>query len=212
MKLDIWNIPGKHLHEPPRGCMNDFCLNKEQIIIKMQTANICYYCLRKIQTENISDAVIQQITTIFNEIRNEFVFHVPQPKVVQMPVIIENNGKIIIAANHIEIKMTPLYKTLYIFYLQHENGVSLIDLSNYKHELLSIYRKLRPSASGQDAGKRIDDLIHPLGTSFNSVKSRINSIILQSVPTALAPFYQIGGSRGEPYRINIPRHLVDIRL
>jgi hypothetical protein len=211
MKLDIENIPNKYLHEPPRGCMNDFCQNKEQIIIKMQTANICPDCIRKIRSENISQEVLVQFINLFSEIRNNFIFHIPPSIFPPSPLVVESNGKIHIIPNNIEIKMTPLFKTLYIFYLKQERGVSLIELINYRHDLLATYCRLRPSASLEDASKRIDDLIHPLGDSFNSVKTHVNRIIKKSVPAPLVQFYLISGKRGNPYHINIPRHLVDIR-
>ena len=49
MKIDIENVPNEFVHEPLKGCMNDFCDDKSQIIIKLQTANICDTCVRKIQ-------------------------------------------------------------------------------------------------------------------------------------------------------------------
>lgn len=211
MKIGMDKIPNPYFHEPSRGCMNDFCQNKSQIIIKMQTANICNDCYRKIRSENVSEDVLTQITNMFNEIRNKFIFHIPTPSYSPSPLVVESNGKIHITLNNLEIKMTPLFKTLYIFYLKQEKGVSFMELSNYRQDLLDIYAKLRPSASKQDASKRIDELIHPQGDSFNSVKTHVNSIIKKSVPSTLHKFYQISGKRGEPYRINIPRHLIDIR-
>ena len=44
MNVTLEVFPSQYIHEKPRGCMNDFCEDKEQIILKLQTANICAVC------------------------------------------------------------------------------------------------------------------------------------------------------------------------
>lgn len=212
MKIDLTDTPNQYVHDPIKGCMNDFCMNKSQILIKLQTANICPDCIQKVRDEEIKDEILDQTLTIFNGIRNEFIFQQePQIEMEPTSLIVEHNGKIILPVHQLEIRFPPLFKTLYLFFLSKSEGVSLAELSDFKEELLSIYRGLRPSASLEDAESRINNLSDPFGDGFNPVKSHINRIITELLGEHLAEFYRISGTATNPYYIKIPRDLVDIR-
>ncbi len=211
MNIDISTVPNDYVHEPLKGCMNDFCDNKTQIIIKLQTANICDTCIQKIREENVDAKILKQARTIFNGIRNEFVYQGEEQSTEPVSIIIDNKGKIFLPEFDLEIKLTPLFKTLYLFYLTKPEGVTVTQLSDFRSELLSIYRKLRPSASIEDAEARINNLSHPLGDGFNPTKTHINKIITELLKEPLADFYRISGTAGNPYKVKVPRNLIDIR-
>jgi hypothetical protein len=211
MNIDMTNIPNAFVHEPLKGCMNDFCDNKTQVIIKLQTANICEACVQKIKEEKVDAKILKQTRSIFNGIRNEFIFQEEEQPIEPSPLVIDANGKILLPEHNLEIKLTPLFKTLYLFFLSKPDGVSVPQLSEFKDELLSIYRKIRPGASEADAKKRIDNLSHPLGDGFNPTKTHINNYITELLNEPLADFYRISGTAGNPYQIKVPRNLIDIR-
>lgn len=212
MNINIYNLESEYIHQSLKGCMNDFCDNKTQIIIKLQTANICAVCMNKIKEENVPSSILKQVKTIFNGIRNEFVFQEEEHPAEPVGLVIDKKGKILLPTFNLEIKLTPLFKTLYLFLLSKPNGVSVSELSNHKEELISIYKKLRPNVSNEDAKDRIDNLTHPLGDGFNPNRSHINKAITTLLKESLAPFYLISGTAGSPYKIEIPRNLVDIRF
>ena len=211
MNINIYNLPNPFVHEPLRGCMNDFCNNKTQVIIKLQTANICPDCVRRIQSERVDNQIVRQAKAILNGIRNEFIFQEEEQSPEPVSLIVDQKGKILIPEYNLEIKLTPLFKTLYIFYLSKPEGVTVSQLSEYKHDLLSIYKKLRPSVSNEDAELRINNLSHPLGDGFNPPRSHINRTITELLKEPLADFYRISGTAGNPYKVRLPRNLVDIR-
>jgi len=213
MKLDYTSIPNPFVHGEPRGCMNDFCQNKEQIIIKLQTANICIDCADKIQQENIDRNIVKQILEIFEGIRNELLFKQKFKKqVAPVPITINERKQILLPQlDNLEIRLNPLFKTLYIFYLKHTEGVRLNELNDFKIELLSLYRKLSVADNNQTIEMRITDLVNPIGGSFSQKKSKLNKIITDLLGEPLAKFYRIEGEPGEPFKINIPNNLIDIR-
>jgi hypothetical protein len=211
MNLDLTNVHNEYVHEPLKGCMNDFCDNKTQIIIKLQTANICNSCIQKIREENIDAKILKQARAIFNGIRNEFVFQEEEQPTEPTSLVIDAKGKILLPEFNLEIKLTPLFKTLYLFFLSKPDGVTVPQLSEFKKELLLIYKKLRPSASKEEAEARIDNLTHPLGDGFNPTKTHINKIITELLNEPLADFYRITGEKGKPYSVKVPRNLIDIR-
>jgi hypothetical protein len=216
MKLDLNSVPNQYIHESLLGCMNDLCIDKKQIINKLETINICDDCIQKMQAEKISSDTINQVNQIFSGIRNELLFKKNFKKQIQpVELVIETNKKIILPElNNLEIRLSPLFKTLYIFYLTREDGVKLNELSDFKSDLLSIYRKLSNLAvddSNVILEARIDDLINPIGESFSQKKSKINKIITDLLGEPLAQFYRIEGTPGEPFKINIDKNLIDIR-
>lgn len=211
MNIDIANVPNEYVHEPLKGCMNDFCNNKTQIIIKLQTANICDTCVQKIKDEKVDTKILKQARTIFNGIRNEFVFQGEEPSTEPISIIVDKNGKILLPEQNLEIRLTPLFKTLYLFFLSKNEGVRLKDLSDYKEDLLKIYKKIRPSVEREKAEKSIKELSHPEGETFNSTRAHINRIITELLNEPLADFYRITGEKGKPYSVKVPRNLIDIR-
>ena len=98
-----------------------------------------------------------------------------------------------------------------MFFLSKPEGVTVAQLCDYKKDLLSIYKKLRPGVSEEDAETRINNLSHPLGDGFNPTKSHINKIITGLLKEPLADFYRISGTAGNPYKVNVPNSLIDIR-
>lgn len=218
MDIDMSTIPNDYCHEPLRGCMNDFCYNKRQVIIKLQTANICEDCLERIRSKNIDNEIIRQVNGLFNIIRNEFIFQVSgsnnpvvEPKTEIQPLVVERDGRLILPMVNLEIKMTPLFKALYLFFLSKPAGVTLSSLCDYNAEIINIYKKLRPGVAEEDANRRIEMLTHPIGDGFNPAKSHINRIISDLLPE-LAEFYKISGTAGGAYSIQLPRGLIDIRF
>ena len=211
MKIGMTPGPSKYVHEQIKGCMNDFCKNKKEIIIKLQTANICETCVQKIKDEKIDGKILKQVRTILNVIRSEFVFQIEEQTTEPFPLILDTNGKIILPQQKLEIKLTPLFKTLYLFFLSQPSGVTLAELSDFKGELFAIYKKLKPGVSNEEAIKRIEKLSHPFGEGFNPAKAHINKIITDLVSEPMADFYRISGTAGNPYHIKVPRNIIDIR-
>ncbi len=211
MKIDSVTIPNAYVHTDSRGCMNDFCQNKREIILKLQTANICTDCIEKIRIEGVDPAILNQVRAIFNGIRNEFIFKTEENHSYPLPLVVDDTGKIFLPNQNLEIRLNPLFKTLYIFYLKHTEGVRLNELNDFRAELLSIYRKLSVTDDNQTIELRINDLVNPLGGSFSQKKSKLNKIITDLLGEPLARFYRIEGEPGEPFKINIPTNLIDIR-
>ncbi len=206
-------FPSQYIHQKPRGCMNDFCEDKEQIILKLQTANICVVCAEKIQEENIDQKIVNQTLEIFEGIRKELLFKQKFRKQVEPVSITINESRQIILPqlDNLEIRLNPLFKTLYIFYLKHTGGVKLNELNDFREELLALYKKLSGADNNNTIEVRIADLVNPIGGSFSQKKSKLNKIITDLLGEPLAKFYRIEGEPGEPFKINIPNNLIDIR-
>ena len=90
-----------------------------------------------------------------------------------------------------EVKMTPLQKALYIFYLRHPEGVEFKMLSAYYDELLAIYKVLSNREDWQKQQHSIRRLVDATDNAINEKCSRIKEAFLKVVDDFIAQNYYI---------------------
>ena len=201
-------------HDEPVGCFNDRANNRQEYLQKLLASDICPECEKHIAECNLGAEVIENLTlkirtynfparTIFSYYRNS------SPH----PMEIDSKGNIWIP-DLIEdpLPFTPLFKTIYIFYLNHPEGVELFDLHLYEAELSSIYSSVYKKHDSSKVDKSIKDLTKKSEQSFRGNKSKLNKILTDLLGEELAPFYRIEGGRGDKFTINLPRHLLKSSL
>ena len=107
-----------------------------------------------------------------------------------------------------EIKLSPLHKAVFFFFLRHPEGIYFKDLGNYKDELASIYGEI----TGREDKKAIEDSIEkltdPFDNSINEKCARIKNAFVSEFREEVAQWYFIDGSKGEKKSIKLPRELV----
>jgi hypothetical protein len=122
-----------------------------------------------------------------------------------IPIFIKKKKKIFLEnPNGKEIPLTPLHKSIYVFYLMHPEGVRLKELSNHKTELLHLYRKMSVSDDESKTVSSINSLVDAYGNSFNEKKARINNIINGILGNSISPYYRIVGRPGHPFKVDLP--------
>ena len=110
--------------------------------------------------------------------------------------------------NDIEIKMEPLVKAVYILFLRHPEGIMFKGLTDYREELLEIYKALKPMGLSKRTIQSIEDVTNPLLNSINEKCARIRSAFVKEFDEGLAKNYFVTGERGEAKKITLPRDLV----
>ncbi|MFC6997718.1 hypothetical protein [Rufibacter roseus] len=132
----------KHVHYEALGCMNDFCETKSQISLKLRTADICPVCLDDFTLNKKNDKLLNQAFSLFEEIRGKLLYkqhHKPRPS--RLYITKENEIVLRDYRNSI-IRLTPLEKTVFLFYLMYPDGIKNEDLPNYRTEIEEIYKQL----------------------------------------------------------------------
>ena len=135
-------------------------------------------------------------------------------------LVITDDYKIMLVDYGKEIKMTPLQKTLYIFYLRHPEGVEFKMLSAYYDELLAIYKVLSNREDLQKQEQSIRRLVDVTDNAINEKCSRIKEAFLKVADDMIAKNYYIVQNKeyymeGKTHchrllkSILLPRHLVD---
>ncbi len=190
------------LHEEPVGCVNDFCQNKREVILKMRTADICPACMQLL-TPKLTPPEINHIFELMESLRIKMLFAQNMRQHIQpspLVVTVENN-LVIPAYGNLEIRMTPLEKTLYLLFMRHPEGIHLTSLVEHKAELQEIYTNISSLDSLMGMRQSIDDMCNALNNSASEKLSKIKVQFEKALGKELAKHYYIQGKRGEKKRI-----------
>jgi hypothetical protein len=108
------------------------------------------------------------------------------------------------------ISMTPLPKTLFIFFLRHPEGIILKQIAEYEEELYKIYSTISGKRDFDVMRSNIKRLCNPLEESLHQKLSRIRNAFVSSISDVYASNYYVTGERGGVHRITVDRGLVEI--
>lgn len=135
-----------------------------------------------------------------------------ESEVVLSPLHIDKHYNIFLPHfGNIEVKMHALPKTIYILFLRYPDGIRFKELYQYKDELLQIYNKVTNKYEKEEIERAIDDLVDMTKPNINIQCSRIRASFRNLLDEHIARHYYIDGFNGEPKKILIPDHLIDIR-
>jgi hypothetical protein len=111
--------------------------------------------------------------------------------------------------DNLEILMTPLPKTLFIFMLRHPEGVLLKELYLHRKELIEIYCKIGNRLDMSAIQKSIYEMTDVRSNSINEKCSRIKEAFISKIDDSVARNYYITGTKSEPKSIILDRSLVN---
>ncbi len=199
------------VHIDPIGCINDMCLEKKDIKLKMRTADICSECMFKIKGK-FSFAEINQALNIMESLRVKMLFSQNFKQSVPLSKLVIDNRKRIFLPDfgNIEIKLRPLEKTLFFLYLRHPDGIGLSFLCDYKNELYDIYTSLSSIGDLHEMRNRIDEMVNITRNSAVEKISKIKAAFVKAIGDELAKSYYIQGGNGEVKKVELDRGLVGI--
>lgn len=156
-------------HKKPKGCINDLCLDKEEVNLKLRTADICPPCRKLLR--NIDEDLINGAFELFELIRKNII----SPALATYPDVFIYNR--LIWLDDIDTEMTPLEKTIYNFFLEYEDGVAVNDIKAYQNEIHQLYLKFRPSATMKTIEKLTDYKDNSLLENISRLNKKIADIL-----------------------------------
>ncbi len=190
------------LHKEPVGCVNDFCQNKREVILKMRTADICPACM-ELLAPKLTPPETNHVFELMESLRIKMLFAQNMRQHIQpspLVVTVENN-LVIPAYGNLEIRLTPLEKTLYLLFMRHPEGIHLTSLVEHKAELQEIYTNISTLGSLDEMHQSIDDMCNALNNSASEKLSKIKGQFEKALGKELAKHYYIQGKRGERKKI-----------
>jgi hypothetical protein len=200
-------------HNEPRGCMSDFCQNKRQIVLKMRTADICMDCMKLLQSSKVDVRIFGQLIDALEGVRKYFL-SIERSTFLNRPSTVLVSGYLhrifFPAYGNLELNLNPKQRAIYCFFLRHPEGVRLVELVDHRSEIGALYHRFSNFGSIEEIEDSLNLLLDPLDNNLNETLSRIRSTIKRTLGPRISPNYQIVGSRGEPYRINLDAELIQI--
>lgn len=227
MIMDSRNRPyGAYFSVPAKRCLSGWDFYEEDGIPCENYADYTFPEDMKDIAENVKKEIEQLkeggyfellLHTLGDETINEFRNVKLNPSMSKIEIT--TDYKIMLSDYVKEVKMTPLQKTLYIFYLRHPEGVAFKMLSAYYDELLAIYKVLSNREDLEKQQHSIRRLVDATDNAINEKCSRIKEAFLKVVDDFIAQNYYLCLKRenykneGITYtnllkRITLPRELV----
>ena len=197
------------VHNIPLGCVNDMCIQKREIILKLRTADVCSDCM-KILKDNMPLPLINHAISIMESLRVKMLFSQNLRQSVPLSKLVVTKQKKIFLPDfgNIEIKLRPLEKAVYLLFLHYPEGIFLSSLSDHRDELFDIYSRVSNSDDLEQMHSRINDLTNALSNSASEKISRIKRCFEEAIGLDLAQHYYIQGGNGEVKKIQDLANLV----
>lgn len=122
---------------------------------------------------------------------------------------VTKNFKILIANNeNLEIKLSHLTKTIFIFFLIKKEAIHIKELIQHEKMLLSIYKHVSNQLSHDRMKESIQELINPNNDSIYTHFSRLKTEIQNHFESHIVHQYLISGGKGEPKKISLPKEKI----
>lgn len=130
-------------------------------------------------------------------------------KVKLSRIRITRQFKILLVDYDKEIKMGPLPKTVFLFYLRHPEGVKFSYLQDHINELLHIYGHVSVNDDLKKMRESIASLIDPFNNSICEKCAAIKKAFVLQVKDSVAKNYYVTGMQGGKKGIALDRRLVE---
>ena len=132
-----------------------------------------------------------------------------EPKVKLSRIRITKRYKILLVDYDMEVKMGPLPKTVFLFFLKHPEGMRFVDLQDYRQEIYDIYSRLAVSDDLDKIERSVDLLTNPFDNSINEKCTMIKYAFQKVVADDIALNYYVSGKQGHTMKIPLDRKLVE---
>ena len=201
----------KYTHKVSIGCINDMCVEKREIILKLRTADICPECMT-ITKENLPLNIINQALQILESLRKKMLFSQNFMQLSPLSKIVVDKDKNIFLQDfeNIQVKLNPLEKTLYMLYLFHPEGIEISSICNFKDEMYKIYSHISNRGDIQEMKSKIDRMADVTTNSASEKISKIKEKFVTAIGSELAQNYYIKGANSEVKKIDIDRKLLEV--
>jgi hypothetical protein len=199
-----------YTHHKPIGCLNDYCQDKSQVLLKLRTADICKNCMN-ILKDRVESSILKHAIDLMESLRLKMKF-VQNIDDEQTRLKITNKQLQFIGSfGTITIRLTPMEMAIYKLFLNHKDGIRFADLIDHdkKEEFLNNYRELSPNLTYDACLKTVEKYVRTW--EDNSMSERISKIrkkIEGGLGKEQAKPFIIAGLNAEPKRIEVDRNFL----
>ena len=201
----------RNAHEYSVGCISDYCRNKEDILLRLRTADVCEACASKynaaIEAGQFPVEEFEQCMELLELAREGIRFHnrmiaTPKPS----PLLINPANLIVTLVRHNRVinfnGVIP--HCLYILYLQHSAGIPYEELEQHIDALVAHYGKIKGTRTREDLIQNFGVLTgHADRSRLNQEVSKLRRSVKEAVGEKLLPLYMWDAGREAPKVIPI---------
>ncbi len=200
------------VHQTSVGCMNDFCGNKSELILKIRTADLCTDCVKRLEDKQVDPLLANQVFEIMEAMRSEILFR-DRYSLLKKPSRMTVSGPNFTIQfpdlANIELKLDKIEKTIYLFFIGKPEGVKLNMLDEHREELTELYLKVSPTSDRATATRRINERTdnaqtQKISETISKIRKKINDLL----GNEMAEHYIIAGANGELKKIGVDRNLI----
>ncbi len=202
--FDKYNELDTLIHQTPRGCLLDWASDRKELLFKMRTGDLCEDCLQVLKTKKLDSSYTQQLFQFLDAFSQQMKFKQRleiNPSVLKLEIRGVKKEIYFPQLGDLKVRLTPLEKTVYLFFAQHPEGIELVDIHHYKSELLDIYNKLSNADEKITNEARILQLCDPRDNSLNEKIAKIKSKFELAIGKDSAKNFVISGPRAGLRRI-----------
>ena len=197
------------VHTKAKGCMMDFCQDKRDITLKIRTADVCPECLNIIKSKDVPFNFLNQVFSLWEEIRKNIVFRERAEFLNKMGRIIINPSKKTLffpEYGDILVKLQPKEMAFYQLFISEPNGINLNSLRDHAKTLKHYYFII----TGNDDISATENIYAIHDNVASQLISRINKKLVDNLGETLASYYIIERTMNEPHKILINREYVNL--
>ena len=205
----------KNAHLRARGCVMDYCDEKEDIILKMRTGDVCHACLNRIKERGVNPGFLGNIFNAMENIRKGLMYRERNELLgtispIRLKLGVDKPKFVLIEMNDLKLNFDESQTAIYYFILQ-TGGVKLMDLWERKVEIKECYRQVKNgNISEKELNTTIDFWVDPDNPEVITQKvSKINKKLKDLLGESLATNYLIMNVKGT-YTIKLSMNKVDV--
>jgi len=205
----------KNAHVRARGCVMDFCDEKEDIILKMRTGDVCQFCLNRIKERGVNPSFLGNVFNTMENIRKGLMYRERNELLGMISPIRINLGVnrpkfVLTEMNDLVLNFDESQTAIYMFLLQ-MGGVRLTQVEDLQDNLKECYRLVKNGNILQrELESTVSYWVNPENPEVLTQKvSKINKKIKGLLGETLAKPYLISNEKGT-YKIKLPMNNVQI--
>lgn len=184
----------KGFHKKTVGCINDFCKNKNEITIKMRTADVCDDCMKVLKKKDVEPHYLNQLFSIMDGIRSNLMFRKRVSilnKDSRINIDLTDKKIFLTDFGNLDVRLNPKELSLYLLFINHPEGIPLNSLRDHLGELLITYQKVSGRLNLEEMQRTIHLLTDYLDGELSTTISRIKSKFKKALGEEMAQNYFI---------------------
>jgi len=205
----------KNAHHRARGCVMDYCDEKEDIILKMRTGDVCHTCLNRIRERGVNPGFLGNIFNAMENIRKGLMYRERNELLgtispIRLKLGVDRPKFVLVEMNNLKLNFDESQTALYLFLLQ-TGGVRLMDLLDKREELKECYRQVKNgNISEKELISTLDYWVNPDNPEVITQKvSIINKKLKVLLGETAAKNYLIVNEKGK-YKVKLPMTKVEL--